>query len=305
MATSSITLAQSIEFCKKFIWGRNPVLGNYLEPAISSANLVMQTILGAPFAWRWNRVTTGFVCKPGQQDYYIFNWTANTAVKAGWVTVDSNGNSQMVIVAGTTGNTAPTWNTTTFQPTVDGTAQWINNGSISTSVSSTYSFAWIEGASLQLPSDLLWKPLSTKLFLNLDSQQGRPHDISAQGDLGDGNITFRVIPCPDKAYPVAITLQQRPTIFNTTVGTNATWSPIPDEYSHIYNWGFLALLFLFSDDPRFQMANNKFIANLLSSSQGLDQTQLNIILNNWQQITGTPISNQDKLTQGFQGRQAL
>lgn len=305
MASSTITLNQTLEWCKKFIWGRNPVIGNYLEPALSSANIVMQTILGAPFRWRWNRVITGFVCKPGQQDYYIFNWLPNTPVNVGWVLVDGNGNSQIVAISGITGSTIPTWNTIQGTTTLDNTVTWINNGSIGTSVSQNYSFAWIEGASLQTTDSQKWKPLSAKLYLDLDSDQGRPHDISAQIDAGDGNITFRVIPSPNAAYPIAITLQQKPPVFNLTTGVTPTWSPIPDEYSHIYNWGVLALMFLFADDPRFAAANQKFIANLLSTSQGLTDTEINIVLNNWQQITGSPITNADKLQQGFQGRGAL
>jgi hypothetical protein len=276
-----------------------------MEPAISSINTVMQTILGAPFSWRWNRVVTGFVCKPGQQDYYIFNWTAGTPVQVGWVLVDNNGNSQMVYTAGITNSTAPTWSTITGQVTTDNTVQWINNGSIGTTVSQTYNFAWIETVSLQVKDGAnfpKWKPINSKIALHLDSNQDRPHDISAQGDAGDGNITFRLIPCPDQPYPVAITLQQKPPIIT---GTNTTWAPIPDEYSHIYNWGLLALMYMFADDPRFQMANSKFIANLISSSSGLTQTEVNIILNNWQAITGTPIANQDKLQQGFQTRTAI
>lgn len=305
MASSTIKISQTLDWCKRFIWGRNPVIGNSMEPALSSVNTVMQTILGAPFSWRWNRVVTGFVCKPGQQDYYIFNWMPNTPVQVGWVLVDSNGNSQMVYTPGTTNTTLPTWGTVAGQVTNDNSVQWINNGSINTSVSQTYNFAWIETVSVQVKdgaNSAKWKPINSKIALHLDSNQDRPHDISAQGDTGDGNITFRLIPAPDAPYPVAITIQQKPPIIT---GINTTWAPIPDEYSHIYNWGLLALMYMFADDPRFQMANSKFVANLISSSSGLTQTEVNIILNNWQAITGTPIANQDKLQQGFQTRVSI
>jgi hypothetical protein len=42
--------------------------------------------------------------------------------------LDSNGNVQIVTIAGTSGGAAPTWATTPGAPTVDGTVTWINAG---------------------------------------------------------------------------------------------------------------------------------------------------------------------------------
>jgi hypothetical protein len=306
--SSSIKLIQTLEWGKKFVFQRQSVIGNYLEPAISSANTILQTILGAPFSWRWNRVITGFICTIGQQDYTIFNWKAATAVTIGYVLVDSNGNSQAVTTAGTTGSTLPSFSNTTGNTTSDGTAVWTNKGNIGIGVSSlsqTYSFGWTETASVKITNantgQLEWKEISSELCLALESAQSRPSKIAAQIDSGDGNITFRLMPVPDKAYPVSITMQQKPPLFT---GTQQTWSPIPDEYSHIYNWGLLSLLFLFADDPRFQMANQKFVAHLLSASQGLTETQINIWLSRWQQVTGDPMTKANTIQQGFTGRQA-
>jgi hypothetical protein len=41
------------------------------EPALTSANLTAQVMLGAPFSWRWNRGVATFVCTPGEQDYEV------------------------------------------------------------------------------------------------------------------------------------------------------------------------------------------------------------------------------------------
>jgi hypothetical protein len=74
MASSSTnTLLRTIEWTKKLNFGRRSAIGNFLEPAMTSANTVMQTMLGAPFAWRWNRVVTGFITTPGQQDYTLLS----------------------------------------------------------------------------------------------------------------------------------------------------------------------------------------------------------------------------------------
>jgi len=302
MASSSAnTLLRTMEWAKKLNFGRRSAIGNFLEPAMTSANTVMQTILGPPFAWRWNRVVTGFITVPGQQDYTIFNWAATTAVKLGWVLVDNNGNCQKVTTAGPTGASAPTWNATTGQTTVDGSAVWTNIGLIGTTTSQTYSMGFVENASVQdtVNGTAKWFEMTNELDLALDSSQARPRFVSAQGDDGNGNITFRLMPVPDKAYPVAITLQQKPAQFTSV---NQTWAPIPDEYARIYNWGFLSLMWLFADDPRYAVANQKFVSQLLGTAEGMDETKRNIFLQGWQQNTGQPISDSNKMQQGYQAR---
>ena len=59
---------------------------------------------------------------------------------------------------------------------------------------------------------------------------------------------------------------------------------------------------MYADDPRFQLAGQKFIAHLLGTHQGLTQTQINIFLNNWQAVTGQQITNPMTIQQGYSGR---
>jgi hypothetical protein len=283
-SSSTIKLLNTMEFAKKLNFNRSSAIGNFGEPALTSANTILQTIVGAPFSWRWNRAIIGFITAAGQQDYTIFNYLASTNVKLGWYTIDDAGNSQKCTTAGTTG-TGPTWNHTVAGTTTDGSVTWTNLGPVLAEAQGSYTFAWIENSSVQ---DIIqgvpkWKEMSSKLVLGLESNESRPDHISAQIDDGLGNITFRLLATPDQAYPVAITVQQKPSLFTSV---NQTWNPIPDEYSHIYNWGFLSMMWLFADDPRFQTANSKFVTSLLSSHGGLTQTQLNIFLNNWQAVTG-------------------
>src|SRR5271163_533605 len=87
-AAITLTLEQTVDWAKRYIGNRTSAIGNSLQPAIKNANIILQTILGAPFAWRWNRVQTGFICTAGVQDYYLFNWTPQTAVGVGYLTVD-------------------------------------------------------------------------------------------------------------------------------------------------------------------------------------------------------------------------
>ena len=299
-STSTISLLNTIEWSKRFNFRRPIALGGYLEPAISNANIILQTIVGPPFSWRWNRLVTGFITTPGQQDYFVFNWQANFILPLGAVTVDSSGNCQSVTVAGTTGSTIPTWNSV-GNITNDGSVTWTNLGSINTPVSTNYSFNWIEISSVQdtINNTPKWFEMESKICSGLDSTSSRPRFVSAQGDDGLGNITIRLMPVPDQAYPVAITMQQKPPLF---IKLSQTWAPIPDEYSRLYQWGFLSLAWLFADDPRFGLANQKFVSQLLSVSEGLSETEKNIFLGNWQMITGQPVQSANRLQQGDQMR---
>jgi hypothetical protein len=54
----------------------------------------------------------------------------------------------------------------------------------------------------------------------------------------------------------------------------------------IYTWGFLALIWAFADDARFQIANQKFTSGLLARAEGITDEERNIFLNNWNDLTG-------------------
>lgn len=311
----NITVKMTMEWAKRFASNRPSNIGTGVQPAITNANLILQTILGAPFRWRWNRVVTGFYTTAGQQDYYIFNWVPSTQVGLGWVTVDVYGNSQVVTVAGTTGLSTPAWNNTVSGTTVDGTGgtpvTWTNLGNLATNgggvqTSINYNFGFIEGCAVQDQTVNVngngpqWKEISPEIWLSETSELALPRFISAQGDDGSGNISFRLNPVPDTAYPVRITIQQKAPVIDAT---SDTWTPIPDDYSRLYEWGFLALMLLFAgDQPGFQLANQMFIGNVLGVQQGLDETQRNIFLNNWNVITSSFMQQGINLQQGTERR---
>lgn len=63
MASNTRTLQESVEWASFFLsrrpfYGLDP--GSTLEPALTSANVIIQTMLQPPFSWRWNRNTTTF-----------------------------------------------------------------------------------------------------------------------------------------------------------------------------------------------------------------------------------------------------
>lgn len=236
MANSTITLLQSMEWCKKFVYNRQLSLGNFKEPVLTSANIIKQTILGPPFSNRWNRQIITFPAIIGVQDY----------------------------------------------------SQAVNCG-------------WIETASVQDigATPAKWYEMENHQVLGLDTAQARPTKIAPQIDDGSGNIVFRLMPVPNKAYPISITVQNSATLFTSL---NDTWAPIPDWFSYIYQGGLLSLIFMFADDPRFTVMNQKFVGHLLGAAQGLKDTDRSLFLSQWQAITGQPILNQISLQQGSQAR---
>ena len=209
------------------------------EPALTSANIILATILGPPFTWRWNRK-------------YSSTFTLNTP-----------------------------------------------NQDVSVAISD---FGFLEKASILLPAGS--PPPSTiepeiKTILGAATEQGRPQYIAAQLDDNAGNITFRVLPAADANYTGLAVYQKKPPLMTTT---GSSWAPIPDEYSYIYNMGFMALMMFYDDDPRAQIFNQKFVSALLGASEGLSETQKNMFMGTWLTFTSNAQASSLRTQQGFAAR---
>jgi hypothetical protein len=84
-------LQQSLLWAMSYIRYRPLTIGGQ-EPALSCANLILQTILGPPFRWRWNRGTFTFTCvvtTPPTQDYPVVVSDFGFLEKA-WVKLNDN-----------------------------------------------------------------------------------------------------------------------------------------------------------------------------------------------------------------------
>lgn len=314
MALSTVKISDTIEWAKRFSFNRNPVIGNSLEPALTSANMVLQTILGPPFSWWWNNEEIVFNCNSTAQTATI----TNIAITSGTITVQFSGGvafpvGDIVVLSGV--NVATQVNGMAFVVATSTTSQFTapttlgnyssaaNTGTITAASTQDYAvstpeFSHIEHASVldinQTPSK--WIELEVKNNLSLDTTADRPRFINPHVEDGNGNMTFRVMPAPDKNYPVSIHIQKAATLLTSV---NQTWSPIPDYMQYVYDWGFLALMWFFADDPRAQVANQKFLAGLLGRAEGISEQERNTFLNNWSNITGP---ENMKTQQGIQAR---
>ncbi|HEY2351075.1 MAG TPA: hypothetical protein VGH83_01110 [Candidatus Acidoferrum sp.] len=65
---ATITIQATVNWSKAFL-EQQPVEINGMEPALGSANLVLQTILGPPFSWPFNRSIISYVT--AAQDYQV------------------------------------------------------------------------------------------------------------------------------------------------------------------------------------------------------------------------------------------
>lgn len=139
-------------------------------------------------------------------------------------------------------------------------------------------------------------------LLSNETVQGRPDQaIAAQLDDNAGNITFRLTPAPDAAasYTAQLVYQKKATLIAALA---TTWTPIPDELSYIYQYGFLGMALAFNKDPRAQIYDARFIAHLLGCQGGLSEMQKNIFLGKWLS-TGLEVGTANqRASMGVQGR---
>jgi len=314
MALSTVTISSTMEWAKKLSFNRNSAIGNNLEPALTSANMVIQTILGPPFEWWWNTQELAVTTSPTA---YSATISGDISITDGVVTIpctNTFGVGNLVIPSGLTGasflngvliivETASGSQITgqvnfeNYGPTAD--AGTLTNATTQDYTISAPAFSHIEHASVlditKTPPN--WIELKVQNNLALDSRTTRPSFIGPEVEDGNGNVTFRVMPSPNAAYPIAIHVQlAAPNI----TSVNQTWSPMPDFMRYIYSWGFLALIWAFSDDARFQIANSKFTAGLLARAEGLTEEERNIFMNNWTMMTNQATG---KTQQGAQARQ--
>lgn len=272
------------------------------QPFLGMCERVAQILLSPPFKPNWNRNSIKFVTTAGVQTYiYASSWVASTVYNVGTTIIDSNGNGQVVTVAGTSGSSAPTWSTGMFTSTTDSSVTWQNVGTLA-SIPQITDFSYIEKAAVQdINNGSVWKELGISLNLPRDAQTGCPKFVAAQTDDNVGDVGIRLTPTPAAAYPIDVQYQKLHTPFTTLANL---WAPIPDRLFYVYSFGVLALAFLYKGDSRYQWASQQFIAGVLSHYSGLDETQRNQFLQAWD-ATLTDATRMQSAQQGVAARGAV
>jgi hypothetical protein len=234
--SNTLTLQNSINFVRPIL-KMQPLDVTGLEPALTAGNIILQTMLSAPFRWRFNRQSFNFqteVSFPATTDYNIL---------------------------------LPTFG---FLET-----QWITD-------STGYPYE-----------------LNGELAVPVVGDLGRPSVIAPQFDDNEGNITFRLKNAPDAVYTVFMDYQQKPTLM-TSFGS--PWGVVTDEFSFVFNQGFLALMALLINDARSPIFEQYFISRLLGLQDGLTDQQRLIFLGNWTAMSATLNRSSGSVQSGLAGR---
>jgi hypothetical protein len=306
------SLQDSINWIRPFLNWASVTIGVNSEPAVTSANQALQTIVGPPFVWPWNRNYTYFFTNIGQQDYNaaisgfgflesasielcgnITSVVANgtTAVfqaKNGFNTLPDAGLTQTVTISGCT--------TSGLNGTFPLIACDSNSFTINTSVTVSeveVGATAVAGKATQLT--LQWGSLSEERATD------RPTFIATQeSDESGTTFTFRLMPVPDQPYRVNLVYQQSPSQFNPS-NLNQAWG-IPDQLQYIYNYFFAFFMFDYFEDARAARYRQLAVASLLARQSGLSTTARNLFLGNFLQLMKEETASQSEVTQGDSGR---
>lgn len=303
---STLTLNQTMNWAIAYALGRPLNAFSSNEPAITSANLVLQTILAPPFTWNWNRNSVTFLTTANIQDTVKSIADFGTIENASYIPAASITN-----VAGD-GTTATMTASNSFNKgdlvTITGLTNTSFNvtNAVILSVSSTqFTFASTTSLASTSDSGIAISGSNSQItnvvnVLGAGNETGSPNSIAPQIDNNSGSITFRILPTPDKVYQITVVYQKKIPALITT--TSSTWAPIPDQYAYVFEWGFLALMAAYLQDPRWANYNQKFVTALLGIAEGISEDQKNIFQTAWlnsiteQRVTGI------KAQQGVQSR---
>jgi hypothetical protein len=141
--------------------------------------------------------------------------------------------------------------------------------------------------------------LSGRLSLDIDGTTGRPTLIAPQYDDDAGHITFRVRGTPNALYTVSGDYQRRAKPMTSFA---AVWDTVPDDFSGVFNLGYLCFTSILVNDARFPVYERWFLSRLLSLQDGLDEQARDIFMGVWMGSVRTLTRSQGLAASGNAGR---
>lgn len=287
----SHTLQDSISWVQASLGYKNPAVGTGNEPALTCGNMTQQVILSAPFRHNFNRSTVTFQTVAFQQDYNPggltnFGWmeTASFQPACTVTNISANGTAATYTVSGLVSNTILGSFVVGSLVTITGltnTAFNVTNATITAVTTTSLSIAWSSTLSSTGDSGVAcsgqikeFGKVLNRIPLAQSSDFQVPSTIAAQTNNLSGNVVFRLLGIPKQIYNVVVTYQLAPTTFTSLA---AYWS-LPDYMQWVYNLGFRAHLYESLGDTRAQQAKIQFAAALLSYSEGMSESEINMFL---------------------------
>lgn len=290
------TLQNSINFAQTLVQYVPLTAGLGQEPAASIGTLIRNSFLGAPQTWYFNRNEISFSTVVGQQDYS--QSFAGNGNDFGFIEklslTDDQGNIHEI---------KDVYNTDALA-----LSAFQQRPSAVSVKSVTYS-----GATQTVGLRFLGVPdqvYTVTLTYQKKAPLFGPFFISSCGTAAGGNTTytgvfdpyslpasalanitgfanaanngtFTIVSCTATSLVVANSGGTAQTA--TAFVTNFDWSPIPDQFSDVYNNLFLSEALSFADDaPRAQIYRQRGIAAFLSRSDGLTEMQRDAFTQQWE-----------------------
>lgn len=308
---ASVTLDKTIAFTRSFLNWASITIGDNGEPALTAANIALQTIVGPPFVWPWNRTTVNFLASQGVQDYNValtgFGFLESATIQlAGVITSVTIAANVATFTAVNNFSGLPNGGQRIAVTTSGCTTSALNgNFPLISATATTFTVAIThanmteaESGALALAGPIM--PLEIKWgSLGEATEQDRPSFISTQLSNESGvSFTFRLMSIPDTTYQVILNYQEAPSLF---AATSNTWG-IPDQLQYIYTYFFMFLMMDYFDDPRASRYRQLAVAALLARQSGLSDTDRNLFLGNWLPLMNQEQSSQQDNSQGNQAR---
>lgn len=316
---ATVTLQETVDYTRAYLNWANLFIGLNNDPAMSAANLVLQTVQGPPFIWPWNRSNTSFITVQGQQDYplnisnYGFLETASVQLYGVITSVVADGMQAIFqcvnnfaggsidgfsdatgAQGGTASVTIAGCTTTGLNGAQTMIAATPTSFTIKTSITVTETESGASATAGKIfPLELKWGALTDA------TEQGRPGFISTQMSNESGvSFTLRLLSVPDTTYQVKLIYQNSP---STLLSPTDTWG-IPDQLEYIYTYFFMFLMFDYFDDPRAARYRQLAVSALLSRADGLEETDRALFIGNWLPLMKQEISASADTNQAIQAR---
>lgn len=280
--SSTVTIQNTVNWAQGFLGFAPLALGAANEPALTSANMILQTILNPPFKWRWNRGSQSFVTNASTptQDYAVampnFGSIEN-AFLSGQIELEPH----LVLAVDSSvdrpAHIAPQLESPAIVGTVStsGTAvSWVSGSKFVTGGSWNGLTININGVAYTISS--AGTATSLTLMGSAGTQTGVVYSVAASVVT----VTFRLQPVPPitPQYTVTVNYQQAAPAIAALAGT---WAPVPDYLSSLYCWGFLSLMQDYFGNAQAARTRQIFVATILGLAEGLTEQERNIFASAW------------------------
>ena len=318
------TLAQTLNFALPFIQYEPLTAGTNLEPAISIANTVRNTILNAPFTWPWNRneyaintPNSPASLSAGVQDYvfniadfaYLERVSLLTADGTQAFEIQDCYNTNILALAAPSNQAQP--NAAAVKFYTPGTSVAIRFLSIPDQAYTgviTYQKLSVPFQGFAFEAVNVISTVAYYLF-STPQTAGASNGLAGQTfqvtgfDQGGNNGAFVCTASTSSYVILTNTSAITDTVVVPAFGIIGTWFPIPDSFIDIYNNLFLAEAMASADDGREQLYRQRGVAALLSKAEGLTQMQRNNFLAQYlSRGAAQTEAAQQRTQQGIQGR---